>query len=508
MTVIFSDLFNTYTSTPLSQHTPEVGIGWTLLYMTAVNEPVVKPMGASAGSTNVMGPATSETNKTVLHGISPPPSVADIVIQFDRLMNNWAVTNSYATGVFARTTVDGNGKWSGYFLHMYPNNHASASIQLFKRVANVNTLIGQYDHTFVNGDEITFSCLDAAKKVYVNGVEVISSADNEVTGTGHAGIYFGNFLISGHMRAETEYGYFEVEEITAGQNRPLIGSAGISFSSSGTLSTTPGGSNRALTGSSSISFSTSASLNSSSGIIIFYPSHDTFTREGAPSSNYGIEVYLRTRYLSPENYVSYLKFPVSDLTQTVSKALLRLFTYDATDSAGSVYPTSNEYAGGGDWVETGLVANNRPAASGPALDTVGATVVNSWVEWDVSEFIVGNGVYSLLLESSSSDSAFYYSKDNPDPDLRPHLVIEFAKARDLAGAVAISFSATGTLSSSSAGVPRALSGNASFGFSATGVLSNVYGGQSRALAGSAAMTFTAKILMPEDIWYAFRTWFR
>ncbi|MEB2351861.1 MAG: hypothetical protein OZ924_10650 [Burkholderiaceae bacterium] len=226
MAVIFRDLFEEAAVTPLANHTPDLGIGWTPLYNSAATTVIqVKPLGQS-GVSNLCGPSTSENNVTALYAINPSPSTADVKLEAARYMLNWQVSNSYSAGLFARViyTTD----WSGYFVQMVPNLNSGASIRLYKKVLGVTTLLASYDHDFVSGDIVTFECYDAAKRVLVNGVERINHADNTVTGIGYAGLYWGNFVISGHMRAEMEFGYLTVTDASVvGQTIDLAaGSAG------------------------------------------------------------------------------------------------------------------------------------------------------------------------------------------------------------------------------------------------------------------------------------------
>ena len=226
MAVIFQDLFEEAAVTPLASHTPDLGTGWTLLYNSAAITVIqVKPLGQS-GVPNLCGPSTSENNVTALYGINPSPSTADVKLEADRYMLNWQVSNSYSAGLFARVTYTTD--WSGYFVQMVPNLNSGASIRLYKKVLGVTTLLASYDHDFVSGDIVTFECYDAAKRVLVNGVERINHADNTVTGIGFAGLYWGNFVISGHMRAEMEFGYLTVTDASVvGQTIDLdAGSAG------------------------------------------------------------------------------------------------------------------------------------------------------------------------------------------------------------------------------------------------------------------------------------------
>lgn len=240
MPVIFEDLFEEAADTPLGSHTPDVGSGWTALLNTAATAVIqVKPSGAS-GTADVVGPSTSENSVAVAYGIVPAPATADVTLEATRYMNNWDVGNSYSCGMFARASNAGG--WSGYFVQMVPNAHGDPTLRLYKLAAGSATLLGSYDHTFASGDVVTFECHDAGKRVLVNGVERIASADNAITGAGEAGLYWGNWIVSGHLRAEMEFGYLTVSTPDAGGGFvDLAGSAAGSSAASGTLTVSGGG---------------------------------------------------------------------------------------------------------------------------------------------------------------------------------------------------------------------------------------------------------------------------
>lgn len=240
MPVVFEDLFEEAAVTPLGDHTPDTGSGWTALLNTAATAVIqVKPSGAS-GTADVVGPSTSENSVAVAYGIVPAPATADVTLEATRYMNNWDVGNSYSCGMFARASNAGG--WSGYFVQMVPNAHGDPTLRLYKLAAGSATLLGSYDHTFASGDVVTFECHDAGKRVLVNGVERIASADNAITGAGEAGLYWGNWIVSGHLRAEMEFGSLTVSTPDAGGGFvDLAGSAAGSSAASGTLTVSGGG---------------------------------------------------------------------------------------------------------------------------------------------------------------------------------------------------------------------------------------------------------------------------
>jgi hypothetical protein len=70
-------------------------------------------------------------------------------------------------------------------------NHASSKWELFKFVAGVNTSLGTsavFTYSVGETYNVKLQIRDAAKAVIVDGVEVVTSADNSIAGPGFAGI--------------------------------------------------------------------------------------------------------------------------------------------------------------------------------------------------------------------------------------------------------------------------------------------------------------------------------
>lgn len=153
------------------------------------------------------------------------------------------------------------------------------------------------------------------------------------------------------------------------------------------------------------------------------PSDDARVRSSRPTSNYGSDVVLRAK-LDPagSTYHSYLKFDASGIGGAVQRATLRLFVVDASSDGGSIRLVSNDFLGTSTpWNEAQLTWDNAPALDSPALDGVGPVVEGVWVEFDVTAAITGPGIYSFGLDSVSSNSVRYSSKEGANP---PQLVIE------------------------------------------------------------------------------------
>ncbi len=137
--------------------------------------------------------------------------------------------------------------------------------------------------------------------------------------------------------------------------------------------------------------------------------------------NYGSSDYLRLREAS-SGWRSYLKFDVSGVVFPVSRAVLRLYVTDESNSAGSVYWVSNNFKDTQQpWDESSVTWDNAPSIAASALDSHGSVQVGEWVEFDVTSAVVGNGMLSFALVTESGNSVLYSSKEGTHP---PQLVIE------------------------------------------------------------------------------------
>jgi acid phosphatase type 7 len=143
------------------------------------------------------------------------------------------------------------------------------------------------------------------------------------------------------------------------------------------------------------------------------PDADAQVNAGAPTTNYAT-AKLRTDFDStPED--SFLRFTVTGVTGSVQSAKLRLFAYTDTVDGPAVYSTTNS------WTETALTWNTRPPRTSAARDDKGAIATNSWVEFDVTPFVTGNGTYSFTLAQSASDGVDIRSREYTSN--RPELVV-------------------------------------------------------------------------------------
>jgi hypothetical protein len=147
---------------------------------------------------------------------------------------------------------------------------------------------------------------------------------------------------------------------------------------------------------------------------VFHPVADAMVKSNNPADNYGTDPVLRVRGVVAPEYRSYVRFHVDGLVGDVSSVRLRLNAIDGSDDAGTVYAVP------GAWSEDTLTWGNAPLPLAGPLGSFGATASGDWVELDVTSSVTGEGVYSFLLVSESTDSAFYSSREGPFP---PELVV-------------------------------------------------------------------------------------
>ena len=145
------------------------------------------------------------------------------------------------------------------------------------------------------------------------------------------------------------------------------------------------------------------------------PVADAWVDSSTPATNYGSATSLSAD-TSPASQ-SLLRFSVSGITAPVTGARLRVFAFSSTTNGPAVF------AAGNGWTETGVTWNNKPAPVGAALDDVAGIASNSWVEYNVTPAITGNGTFSFALQPQSKDAVDFYARENAVR--RPELVVTF-----------------------------------------------------------------------------------
>lgn len=175
-----------------------------------------------------------------------------------------------------------------------------------------------------------------------------------------------------------------------------------------------------------VSTATPTATTTPSQIVSFTPTDDTRVYSPFPDNSYGTSSSLFARTNTSDTFNSYLKFEVNGLSAPIQRATLRLYATDGSQAGGgSVYQVSNNYnfqSVAFPWTENGLTWNNAPPISGNPISTAGNVAPNTWVEYDVTAAITGNGTYSFAIQTPSNDSLYFNAKEAASN--QPELVIE------------------------------------------------------------------------------------
>jgi hypothetical protein len=150
---------------------------------------------------------------------------------------------------------------------------------------------------------------------------------------------------------------------------------------------------------------------------------DARVEEAAPGANFAT-AGLRVDAGSSPDIETYLRFSVSGVSGAVQNAKLRVYAFSGTANGPAVYATTSG------WTETGLTWSAKPAPTSAARDDKGAIGVNTWVEYDVTPFVTGNGTVSFRLAGTSSDGVDFHAREAAAN--RPELVVTAAGTAALA----------------------------------------------------------------------------
>ncbi|MEZ4662548.1 MAG: DNRLRE domain-containing protein [Caldilineaceae bacterium] len=142
-------------------------------------------------------------------------------------------------------------------------------------------------------------------------------------------------------------------------------------------------------------------------------SADARVLQSNPTTNYGTQARLDVDSPGQE---SYMRFTVTGVTGAVQSATLRLWVTNGSSNGPSLYQTD------GSWTETGIIWNNRPAATSGMIADVGAVTAGAWIEYDVTAAITGNGDYNFVLMPDSTNGVTFNSREGGSP---PQLVLNF-----------------------------------------------------------------------------------
>ncbi len=145
----------------------------------------------------------------------------------------------------------------------------------------------------------------------------------------------------------------------------------------------------------------------------FIAEADAQVTESAPNANHAAAPLRADGGVDPD-VESHLQFAVSGVTGQVIEATLRIYASTGTVDGPAVYKTSAA------WSETSITWNNRPAKVGGPVDDVAGIAAASWVEYDVTSLVTGNGTVAVALATASSDGVDFHAREGAQ---KPQVVV-------------------------------------------------------------------------------------
>jgi len=149
------------------------------------------------------------------------------------------------------------------------------------------------------------------------------------------------------------------------------------------------------------------------GTVTVFADADATVAEAAPDTNAGAATTLQAS-ASPI-LESYVRFSPAGLVGTVTSARLRLWAVDASVDGPALYPTDPG------WTETDITWATKPGRTEPMLADLGAVTARTWVEYDVTSLVHGDGSYAFVVAGQSTDQSDFASREAAAN--RPELVV-------------------------------------------------------------------------------------
>jgi len=150
--------------------------------------------------------------------------------------------------------------------------------------------------------------------------------------------------------------------------------------------------------------------------LTFTPTDDAYVRQPNPTENAGSDTTVRVFKSGASDTQSYFKFTVAGVTGSVASVTLRLWVTDASSVAGSIYSVADT-----SWTEGAITWALKPDP-GSLVTIGGGAPLGTWVDYDLTGAVTGNGTHSFVLKDGGTDAARFSSKEGAND---PQLVVTF-----------------------------------------------------------------------------------
>lgn len=146
------------------------------------------------------------------------------------------------------------------------------------------------------------------------------------------------------------------------------------------------------------------------------PTDDSYTNKNQEGDNYGGAGDVQVD--GDPKKISWLKFHVSGVSGTVTRARLRLYAVNGSADGGTVYRVGDSA-----WSQGSITWANQPSVGDASLGSLGAVVEGTWYEVDVTSAVTGNGTYTFAIRTDRANGAWYAA--NESGSNRPELIIDY-----------------------------------------------------------------------------------
>ena len=188
--------------------------------------------------------------------------------------------------------------------------------------------------------------------------------------------------------------------------------------------------NSSFTGSDSFTFQVSDGVLSSTATVsitvdptppelTFTPVNDAYIRFSSPNTNYGDSHQLVIDNSPVDHFLMAFNVAGVDINQ-IESATLRLYNSNGTAKGGDFYQVFDT-----SWSEDTITWNNAPSEESILLASLGRVIPGNWYEVDLTSIVTGDGLVSFKVVSTSSDGAFYSSKED-SAEFTPELIVKIA----------------------------------------------------------------------------------
>jgi len=364
------------------------------------------------GSANHSAQSTARSVTTPSVATYTFTSIADAYVAGDFPTTNYGLSGTLkADGSpeyrsYLRFNVnDLSGTVTNATLRLYTTSSSSTGIQV-QRVANQNWEEGSI--TYSNAP--AFGPLIGSSGNFASGSWVSVDVTSLVRGNG---VYDLALTTTNANNMN-----FDSRDAITG-NRPqlvLQTTAGAAPTQTPTVSQTPGTVTATVTPSPT---GTSTPVSNPGNIFTFTTVADARVAEASPTTNYGTANNLQADGDAGVRQTSYIRFTASGISGPIRQVKLRVFcTTNGTTNGPAAYLANSTWTESG---SGGVTWNTQPALLSGVADNQGAFGTNTWVEYDVTSLVSGNGTYTFALVADSNDGVTFSSREGSAP---PQLVVE------------------------------------------------------------------------------------